>query len=95
MEAEDLRDEIAAGFNKLFQASMMCTLFAYSLEELRKNTEILSAEMTKTLIGIKPAWAIQEHAFRSNMPFCDNKIQKSHTFDRSSMGTVFPFSHQK
>ena len=41
MEAEDLRDEIAAGFNKLFQASMMCTLFAYSLEDLDKNTEML------------------------------------------------------
>ena len=91
MEAEDLRDEIAAGFNKLFQASIMCTLFAYSLEDLDKNTEMLSAEMSKTLIGIKPAWAIQEKAFRSNMPFCDNKISKKHTFDRSSMGTVFPF----
>ena len=91
MEAEDLRDEIAAGFNKLFQASMMCTLFAYSLEDLDKNTEMLSAEMSKTLIGLKPAWAIQEQAFRSNMPFCDNKISKNHTFDRSSMGTVFPF----
>ena len=91
IEAEDLRDEIAAGFNKLFEASMMCTLFAYSLEDLDKNTEMLCSELSKTLIGLKPAWAIQEHAFRSNMPFCDNKIQKKHTFDRSSMGTVFPF----
>ncbi len=39
MEAEDLRDQIAAGFNKLFDSSMMCTLFAYSLEELDKNIQ--------------------------------------------------------
>ena len=30
-EAEELRDQIAAGFNKLFDASIICTLFAYSI----------------------------------------------------------------
>ena len=28
VEAEDLRDEIAAGFNKLFSSTIVCTLFA-------------------------------------------------------------------
>ena len=91
MEAEELRDQIAAGFNKMYEASMMCTLFAYSLEELDKYTELLSAEMSKTLIGVKPAWAIQEEAFKSNMPLGENKISKKHSFDRNSMSTVFPF----
>ena len=90
-EAEELRDQIAAGFNKLFDASIICTLFAYSLEELDKYTELLAAEMSKTLIGVKPAWALQDEALRSNMPFCENKINKTHTFDRRSMSTVFPF----
>ncbi len=91
LEAEELRDEIAAGFNKLFDASIMCTLFAYSLDELDKYTELLTSEMSKTMIGVKPAWAIQDEAFRSNMPFNENKIKKNHTFDRRSMATVFPF----
>ena len=90
-EAEELRDQIAAGFNKLFEASIICTLFAYSLEELDKYRELLAADMSKTLIGVKPAWALQDEALRSNMPFCDNKISKTHTFDRRSMSTVFPF----
>ena len=90
-EAEELRDEIAAGFNKLFSSSIVCTLFAYSLEELDKYTEMLSSEMSKTLIGVKSAWASQEEAFKTNMPFCENKLSQSHTFDRRSMGTVFPF----
>jgi type IV secretory pathway VirB4 component len=47
--------------------------------------------MSKSLIDIKPAWAMQDEAFRSNMPYCDNKISKSHTFDRRAMSTVFPF----
>ena len=90
-EAEELRDQIAAGFNKLFDASVICTLFSYSLEELDKYTELLSAEMSKNLVGVKPAWALQDEAYRSNMPFLDNKINKIHTFDRRSMSTVFPF----
>ena len=100
MEAEELRDQIAAGFNKLYEASVICTLFAYNIDELDKYTELLSAEMSKTMIDVKPAWAMQEEAFKSNMPFCDNKLNKSHTFDRNSMSTVFPFftseiGHQK
>lgn len=91
LEAEELRDSIAGGFNKLYDSSVICTLFAYSLEDLDKQTELLSAEMSKTLIGLKPTWAMQEEAFNSNMPYVDNKINKSHTFDRNSMSTVFPF----
>ncbi|MBO6244449.1 MAG: DUF87 domain-containing protein, partial [Clostridia bacterium] len=90
-ETEELRDSIASGFNKLFESSVVCTLFAYNLEELDKQTELLAAEMSKTSIGIKPAWAMQEEAFKSNLPFLDNKMKASHTFDRNSMATVFPF----
>ena len=90
-EAEELRDAIAAGFNKLFDSSIIATIFAYSMEELERYTELLSNEMSKVLIDIKPAWAMQDEAFRSNMPYCDNKMNKSHTFDRRAMSTVFPF----
>lgn len=91
-EAEQLRDEIAAGYNKLFEATVVSTLFAYSLEELDKFTKLLSTEMSKTLVGIKSTWAMQEEGFQSNLPLMQNKIKKSHTFDRRSMGTVFPFT---
>ena len=91
-EAEQLRDEIAAGFNKLFEASIVSTLFAYNMEDLDKLTKLLSTEMSKSLVNIKSAWGIQEEAFRSNLPLMDNKIKKIHTFDRRSMGTIFPFT---
>ncbi len=92
LEAEQLRDEIAAGFNKLFEASIISTLYAYSLEDLDRYTKLLSSEMSKTLVGIKSAWGMQEEAFKSNLPFMNNQINKTHTFDRNSMGTVFPFT---
>lgn len=91
-EAEQLRDEIAAGYNKLFEASVVSTLFAYSLEDLDRYTKLLSSEMSKSLVGIKSAWGMQEDAFKSNVPLMQDKIKKTHTFDRRSMGTVFPFT---
>ena len=91
LETEELRDSIASGFNKLYESSIICTLFTYGLDDLDKQTEMLATEMSKTMIGIKPAWAMQEEAFNSNMPFCENKIKKAHTFDRNSMATVYPF----
>ncbi len=91
LEAEELRDTIAAGLNRLFSSTIVATLFAYSMEELDKYTEQLSNEMSKNLIDVKPAWAMQDAAFRTNMPFNDNKLNKAHTFDRRAMSTVFPF----
>ncbi len=90
-EAEDLRDQIAAGYNKLFDATIVCTLFAYSKAELDKNSEVLTMEASKNQLGLKTAWALQEEGFKSNLPLNDNRISRKHTFDRGSMATVFPF----
>ena len=92
VEAEALRDQIAAGFNKLFEASIVTTLFAYNLQSLEAYTKMLATETSKNLVGIKTAWAMQEEAYRSNVPLMKNEIQKKHTFDRNSMATVFPFT---
>ena len=92
VEAESLRDEIAAGFNKLYEASIVSTLFAYNLQDLDRLTKLLATEMSKSLIDIKSAWGIQEEGFQSNLPLMEDKIKKEHTFDRRSMGTVFPFT---
>lgn len=91
-EAENLRDQIASGYNKLFEATIISTLFAYNKQELDKMSELLSLDASKSMIGLKTAWAIQEDAFKSNLPLNDNQVKRKHTFDRSSMATVFPFN---
>ena len=91
-EAEQLRDEIAAGFNKLYEASIVSTIFAYNLEDLDRYTKLLASEMSKSLVDVKSAWGIQEEAFKSNLPLMQDELKKTHTFDRRSMGTVFPFT---
>ena len=92
LEAEALRDQIAAGFNKLYEASIVATLFAYNLQSLEAYTKLLATEMSKTLVGIKSAWAMQEEAFKSNVPLMKDQMRRTHTFDRNSMATVFPFT---
>ena len=91
-EAEQLRDQLASGFNKLYEASIVSTLFAYNLRDLDKLTKLLSSEKSKSLVNIKSAWALQEEAFQSNVPLLTDKVKKIHTFDRGSMATVFPFT---
>lgn len=90
-EAEELRDQIAAGYNRLFEATIVATLFAYSKDELDKLSEILAMEASKNMITLKAVWAGQEEGFRTNMPLNRNEIKRKHTFDRGSMSTVFPF----
>ncbi len=91
-EAEQLRDEIAAGFNKMYEASIVSTLFTYNLQDMERLTKLLATEMSKTLVSIKSAWGMQEDAFKTNLPLMDDKIKKTHSFDSRSMGTVFPFT---
>ena len=91
-EAEQLRDQLASGFNKLYEASIVSTLFAYNLKDLDKLTKLLTSEMSKSLINLKAAWALQEEAFQSNLPLLTDKVKKVHTFDRGSMATTFPFT---
>ena len=92
LEAEELRDQIASGFNKMFEASVVSTLFAYNLQSLDTYTKLLAAEMSKSLVGVKTAWAMQEEGFKSNLPLMRDHLKRTHTFDRNSMATVFPFT---
>ena len=66
-ELEQLRDQIEAGYNSVFSASIITTLFSYSKEDLDTSTEKLSSVMGKTLLTLKPAWALQDEAFISNI----------------------------
>lgn len=98
-ETERIRDEIAAGFNKLYEATIVCTIFADSTENLNKLSELLRMEMSKNLITVRSCWGMQVDGFLSNLPYCDTKVKKDNTFDKRTMGTVFPFvlsdiSHQ-
>lgn len=60
----------------MYEASIVSTLFTYNMEDLDRLTKLLATEMSKSLVGIKSAWAIQEDAFKSNLPLMDDKLKK-------------------
>ena len=91
-EADQLRSEIAAGFNKLYDVSIFCTISSYDLNELDRLSELLAMEVSKNLLVLKTAWAIQEDCFKSNLPLNLDLVKKKHTFDKRSVATVFPFT---
>ena len=90
-ELEQWIDKIDAGYDSMFTSSIITTAFAPNMEGLDLSTSQIMTEVAAKLITIKPAWAIQDQAFESNLPYNDNKIMIEHNFDKGSMGTVFPF----
>lgn len=90
-EAETLRDEIATSFNKLFEVTILTSIYGKSLEELNIASDNLGLEMSKSMATIKSAWALQEDAFRANLPLCQNKLEKNNIFDTFAVSALFPF----
>jgi type IV secretory pathway VirB4 component len=90
-EAENLRDEVSTNFNRLFEVTVLSTIFAKSREELDSFSDQLGVEMSKSMTNIKSAWAIQEEGFSSNMPYMQNVLQKNNIFDTFAVSATFPF----
>ena len=86
METEQLRDEIAAGFNKLYEASVVSTLFAYSENDL-KNAILLilknaleKYEIDSNLLNIVPYEECKNEWFDKVILEDENKIVSNKLF---------------
>ncbi len=64
----------------MYEASVISTLYTYTLEDLDRLTKMLATEMSKSLVNIKSAWGIQEDAFKSNLPLWMIKLKKNTFF---------------
>ena len=91
IEAESLRDEISTNFNKLFEVTILSSVFGNSPEGLNALSDILGIEMAKNLVNIKSAWSQQEDVIKSNIPHNHNIFQRNNTFDTFGLATAFPF----
>jgi hypothetical protein len=92
MEAQRLRTEIRDGYNKIFEASITATLYEEDLRDLNNSSDQLKEALGQNDIGIKSAIYCQEEAYKTNKPFNENYIGEYHTFDKRSLGCVFPFT---
>jgi type IV secretory pathway VirB4 component len=91
-EAKMLRSEIRDGLNKLYEVSIISTLYEESERALNNRTDQLKEILGQSDIGLKSAVYVQELAYNSNKPIMENTLGEWHTFDKRSLACVFPFT---
>lgn len=91
-EAQRLRSEIRDGYNRIYEVSVISTLYENNLRSLNNATDQLKETLGQKDIGLKSAIFCQEEAFVSNKPFNKNVLGEWHTFDKRSLACTFPFT---
>ena len=91
-DAEELRDLLARGQEKLFQFGMYVSLYADDQERLKKVQTDAESILGGRLILTKPAMFQMEHAWTSTLPLCMDEIDINRNMNTSPLATSFPFS---
>lgn len=91
-DAEELRDLLARGREKVFQFGMYVSLYADDAEKLKKLQTDFESMLNGRLIMTKPAYFQMEHAWNSTQPFCKDEIEIARSMNTSPIATSFPFS---
>lgn len=90
--AEELRDKILRGQEKLFQVSIYVNLRAETLEELDKITKSLENIMASQMFMMKNARYRQLDGLQSILPRGEDVLNQKRNLDTTSAALTFPFS---
>ncbi len=91
-DAEELRDLLARGREKLFQFGMYITIYAEDTIKLKKLQTDLESLLGGKLILTKPAAFQMEHGWISTLPLCLDELEINRNMNTSPIATSFPFS---
>lgn len=91
-DAEELRDLLARGQEKLFQFGLYVTVYADDAQHLKKTQTDVESILGGRLILTKPAMFQMEHAWTSTLPLCMDEIDINRNMNTSPLATSFPFS---
>ncbi len=91
-DAEELRDLLARGQEKLFQFGMYVTLYADDEERLKKIQTDVESVLGGKLILTKPAYFQMEHGWTSTLPICQDELEINRNMNTSPLAASFPFS---
>jgi len=91
-DAEELRDLLARGSEKLFQLGFYFTLYAENEEKLKKVQTDVEAILGGKLILTKPSSFQMEHGWNSCLPYCLDELDFSRNMNTQALATSFPFS---
>lgn len=91
-DAEELRDLLARGREKLFQFGMYISIYSDDTEKLKKLQADIEAMLGGKLVLTKSAWFQMEHAWISSLPLCLDQLEINRNMNTSPLATSFPFS---
>ncbi|PIQ75951.1 conjugal transfer protein TraC [Candidatus Peregrinibacteria bacterium CG10_big_fil_rev_8_21_14_0_10_49_24] len=91
-DAEELRDLLARGQEKLYQFGMYVTVYSEDEEKLKKMEADLESLLGGKLVMTKPAVFQMEHAWLSTLPFCQDELEVTRNMNTSPLATSFPFT---
>ncbi|MDD5041549.1 MAG: ATP-binding protein [Candidatus Peribacteraceae bacterium] len=91
-DAEELRDLLARGREKLFQFGMYITIYAEDAVKLKKLQTDMESILGGKLMLTKPAMFQMEHAWISTLPLCLDELDINRNMNTSPLATSFPFS---
>ncbi len=91
-DAEELRDLLARGQEKLFQFGMYITIYAEDEDRLKKVQTDVESVLGGKLVLTKPAMFQMEHAWTSTLPICLDEIEINRNMNTSPLAASFPFS---
>ncbi|MFA7681729.1 MAG: ATP-binding protein [Candidatus Peribacteraceae bacterium] len=91
-DAEELRDLLTRGREKLFQIGLYVTLYSDDKEKLKKLQTDMESLLGGKLVITKPAYMQMEHGWISTMPFGIDELETNRNMNTSPAAACFPFS---
>lgn len=91
-DAEELRDLLSRGSEKLFQMGFYFTLYAENEQKLKKAQTDVEAILGGKLILTKPSVFQMEHGWTSTLPYCLDELDFNRNMNTQALATSFPFS---
>ena len=91
-DAEELRDDLQLGREKLFRFALYVTLWADSLDELNFVQHKIENYFGSSMIFSKVATSQQEQGMNSTMPMATDQLMIRRNMNTSAISTSFPFT---
>jgi len=91
-DAEELRDLLTRGREKLFQIGLYVTIYSDDQEKLKKLQTDIESLLGGKLVITKPAYMQMEHGWISTLPFGIDELEVNRNMNTSPASACFPFS---
>jgi len=85
------REKIEQNYISMYQVQMICNLYAKSLEQLDKDTQILDNDLRGRKIKLMPLHLRQDQGYKSGMPYGKTWLPKNfRNFSSEGLTACFP-----